>query len=70
MTTLTEVPVDRIAVRARELDPRRLLLTLLAAPFIALGWFAAKVWGAVAWSIAAVQVGWETGRAVDRRGAG
>ena len=69
MTTL-EVPVDRIGARAAQVDPLRLLLMLLAAPLIALGWSAAKLWGALAWSIAAVQVGWETGRAVDRRGAG
>jgi hypothetical protein len=62
VTTLTEVPVDRIGVRAREIDPVRLLLTLLAAPLIVLGWSAAKLWGALAWSLAAVQVGWEEGR--------
>lgn len=68
VTTLTEqIPVDRIRARARAIDPVRLLLTLLAAPLVALGWTTAKLftvlWACLAWSLAAVQVGWEDARA-------
>lgn len=67
MTTITaRIPVERIAERAAALDPVRLLLALLAAPFLLIGWVAGKtvsiVWLVVSWMWAAVLVGWEQGR--------
>jgi hypothetical protein len=75
VTTLTgHIPVDRITERARRIDPLRLLLTVLAAPLVALGWTAGKVvtvvWVVLAWSLAAVQVGWEDARSPGKAGGG
>lgn len=67
MTALLErVPVDRITAEAREIHPGRALLTVIAAVLYGIGWVAAKtvavVWLAVAWSYAAVKVGWSDAR--------
>lgn len=70
MAALTEhVPVEQIREKAAALDPAvaaaaalRLLLVLLALPFLLLGWVARIVvrclWAAAAWVWAAVLVGW------------
>jgi len=67
MTAILErVPVDRITAEAREARPGRALLTLIAGALYGLGWLAAKtvavVWLALAWSYAAVTVGWSDAR--------
>lgn len=66
MAVLDRVPVGDIQTRAAEIDPAKLLLALLALPFLVLGWVAAKVWQVlwliVSWSVAAVQVGWVEAR--------
>lgn len=66
MTVLDRVPLDRITTEARQIHFGRLLLTLIAGLFFAVGWSVAKlfavVWFAVAWSAAAVKVGWQEGR--------
>lgn len=63
---LQRVPVDRITAEAREIHPARTALTLVAAVLYGLGWLAAKtvavVWLVVAWSFAAVKVGWSDAR--------
>lgn len=41
-------------------------LTVLAAVLFTVGWVTGRVWGAVAWTIAAVQVGWHSARVADR----
>lgn len=66
MAVLDRVPVGDIQTRAAEIDPAKLLLAVLALPFLVLGWMAAKVWQVlwlvVSWSVAAVQVGWVEAR--------
>jgi hypothetical protein len=67
MTAVLErVPVDRITAEARATHPGRALLTLIAGVLYGLGWLAAKtvavVWLALAWSFAAVKVGWQDAR--------
>jgi hypothetical protein len=65
--------LDRITTEARQIQFRRVLLTLFAGLFFAIGWSVAKLFGAlwlvVAWSAAAVKVGWQEGRkaAADNR---
>jgi hypothetical protein len=65
---MERVPVDRITAEAREAHPGRALLTLIAGVLYGLGWLAAKtvavLWLAVAWSFAAVKVGWQDARRV------
>lgn len=65
MSVMQQVPLERINAEARQLDPVRVLLTLLAAPLFALGWLVAKValvaWIVVAWSWTAARVGWQEG---------
>lgn len=74
MTVLDRVPVDRITEQARELHPGRTLLTLLAALLYGLGWLAGKtvmgVWFVLAWSFAAVKVGWTDARGGSGGGTG
>lgn len=57
---------DRVAARAIEVRPARILLSVLAAPFYALGWLVGLVIVAVMWTVAAVQLGVSDARA--RRG--
>lgn len=61
------VPVDRITAEARAAHPGRTLLTIVAAVLYGVGWVAAKtvavVWLGLAWSFAAVKVGWQDARA-------
>jgi hypothetical protein len=61
-TVLDRVPVARISEEAADVHPGRALLTIIAAVFYVVGWVAAKVVGAVAWSAAAVKVGWQEAR--------
>ena len=62
----TTVLLDQVHAHARELRPLRVLLTILAFPFFALGWIVRTVFGAVwfvlAWCWAAIVVGWNTGK--------
>lgn len=66
------VPVERIRVEAAKLDPVKVLLWLLAAPFLLLGWTARATWFVLSMAIAAAKVGWETGpsRAANTRKQG
>lgn len=63
---LDRVPTEDIAARAAQVDPARLVLTLLALPLLALGWVAAQAWAVawavISWSVAAIQVGWSAAR--------
>ena len=63
---LNQATFDQIREQARTLTPLRTLLTFLASLLFALGWLASKslgvLWAGVAWSIAAVKVGWTDGR--------
>jgi hypothetical protein len=49
--------VERVASRASEIRPARVLLTILACPFWLLGALVAVIWVAVSWMLAAAQVG-------------
>lgn len=73
-TVLERVPVDRITAEARDVDLGRALLTVVAAVLFAVGWLAGKVVGgliaAVAWSLAAVKVGWVEARRTRVDGGG
>lgn len=63
--------VSRVDVEARKVDPRRVALTLIALPFIALGLLVGVVfkvaWTAIAWAYAAAKVGFELGRDLPAR---
>lgn len=50
--------VDRVNVEAREVRVGRMILVGFAAVFFAVGWILAKMWLAVAWTIAAAKIGW------------
>lgn len=63
------IPAERIREEAIKLDPVKVLLWLLAAPFLLLGWTARATWFVLSMAIAAVKVGWETGPA-GKPGAG
>ncbi len=64
MTTLEQrIPVDAITTRARQVRAGRLLLTLLAGFFYAIGWTVGRAFYALAWCAVAVRVGFNAGRA-------
>ena len=73
-TVLDRVPVDRITAEAREIDLARTILSVLAAVLFVIGWLAGKtvglVLGVVAWSFAAVKVGWQDARRRSPDGGG
>lgn len=48
---------ERVASRASEVRPVQLLLSLLAAPFYAVGFVAGILLAVLTWAIAAVQLG-------------
>jgi len=55
--------LERIDAEARQLDPARVLLTILAAiPFV-IGWLLGKAWLVLAWLWTAAVVGWREARA-------
>jgi len=60
MVTLN-IPLDQIREEARQVDPAKLFLTILVAPFLAVGWIARAVWTLVTLAYAAVKVGWRVG---------
>ena len=70
MTVFSRVPVDRITVEARDVHMGRVLLTVLAAFFFAIGWVVAKFFLGCAWCGVAVKVGWQEARAGGTRPAG
>lgn len=59
------VPLERISTEARELKPARTVLMLLGGLLFGLGWVVARIcraaWSGLAWSVAAVRVGWQDG---------
>jgi len=65
---MTSTMTDRIAYHAVQVQPLRLLLSILAAPFYAVGFLAAVIWFGLAWCYAAVGVGFSDGK--RRRNAG
>lgn len=65
---MTSTMTDRIAYHAVNVQPLRLLLSILAAPFYAIGFICAVVWFGFAWCYAAVGVGFSDAK--SRRNAG
>lgn len=74
---LDRVPIDRITAEARQIDSKRVALTLIAAVLYGVGWLAARVWGvvgavlvalwrALVWSATAVKIGWVDARSRAR----
>lgn len=57
------IPADRIRDRAAKLDPVKVLLYIIAVPFLLLGLTARALWWVVSMAIAAVITGWELGPA-------
>ena len=58
---MTVLLADRIALQAATLRLLPLLLSILMAPFFALGWSVARLWLAFRWVIAAFAVGFKVG---------
>lgn len=69
LSILDRVPVERITAEARQIQFRRIALTVLAALFYVIGWTVAKlfavIWLAITWSFTAIKLGWEEGRRTD-----
>jgi hypothetical protein len=65
MVTLN-IPAERIGDESRQFQFWRAVLTVLAGLLFSVGWLAARTFAvlrlAVAWSAAAVKVGWQEGR--------
>lgn len=71
MAVLERIPVDRINERAAAIRLLPLLLSLLAVPFVGLGWLvfwvATSVGVAVKWVSAAFLVGYDMAKAQRQR---
>lgn len=65
------IPVDDIARKAREADPRKVLAILVTAPFWFIGWVIGKtalaLWVAGAWGWAAISTGLADARGPSKR---
>lgn len=62
---MTVLSADRIALQANALRLLPALLSVLMAPFFALGWSVARLWLAFRWVIAAFVVGFKTGMKLE-----
>lgn len=49
--------IDRVQTQAAQLQPLKILLSVLAAPFYVLGFVFGILWVVFSWSLAAVLVG-------------
>lgn len=69
MTVLEAIPLDKIRAEAANIRPLHTLLTLIAGIFYVLGWVAFKTfaiaWATIAWSVAAIKVGFMEAKAAD-----
>lgn len=63
---LERIPLDRIRAEAREIRVGRAIQLLIAAFFFAIGWIAVKTWQSAIWAFAAIKVGWQEGRTLNR----
>lgn len=73
MTVLDRVPVEAITASTPKVDwvkVLRVLVALLALPFLAVGWTARAVVFAVLWMWSAVAAGWDMGPSARAREAG
>jgi uncharacterized membrane protein YciS (DUF1049 family) len=63
VTSVAErVQLDDITAQARQVRLGRMLATVLAAVFFAIGWTFGRVFFALAWCGVAVKVGFQAGR--------
>lgn len=62
MVTLDAAQLDRIGAEARQVDVGRVLATLFAALFFAVGWVPAQLVNAAVWAFVAARVGWRAAR--------
>jgi hypothetical protein len=62
-TVAQRVQLDEITAQARQVRFGRLLATVAAAVFFAVGWTAGRVFFGLAWCGVAVKVGFQAGRA-------
>ena len=62
---MTVLLADRIALQAASLRLLLVLLSVLMAPFFALGWCVARLWLAFRWVIAAFAVGFKVGMGIE-----
>lgn len=62
MTLLNPSRVDDITAQAREVDVRRVLLTLVASVFYSVGWLVGAAVRSLTFTIAAVRLGYREGR--------
>ena len=62
---MTVLFADRIALQAASLRLLPALLSVLMAPFFALGWSIARLWLAFRWVIAAFVVGFRAGMGTE-----
>lgn len=60
--TAVSLPERVAARRVPAVDVARMLLTVLAAPFFAVGWLVGAAFSAVLWVFAAVALGFDWGR--------
>lgn len=77
MTVLDRVPVEAITAKTPQVDwahfwarSLRLLVALLALPFVLIGWSAKAVVFAVLWMWSAIAVGWDLGPSSARASEG
>lgn len=59
---MTATFTARVSARAIEIRPARAVLSVLAAPFYALGWLLGLLFVAAVWCVAAGQVGFGDAR--------
>lgn len=66
---LERIPVEEISVQAREADPGRVALSVIAGILIGAGWLVSRTlsvaWIAAAWMVVAVREGWRDGRSPE-----
>lgn len=67
---MTAVFLDRVSARALTFTPAKVVLTLLALPFYLVGLLVGGLWVAVAWCLAAGQIGMADVRARAARTGG
>lgn len=68
MAVMDRTRADRISHRAADLRLDALLLSLLALPFVAVGWSAYRVVAVSRWCVAAVVTGYVDARESARAG--
>jgi hypothetical protein len=57
----SRVDLDRLDAEAREVDFRRVVMTVIVALFFAIGWVVGRLWIGMVWSALAIREGWREG---------